>query len=100
MGRTIPSFKLASLEEKRNGMEWNGMEWNGFCRELDKSDRKVLDRLFATVHLYNSASSYVNNPIRIQSIFMSIIFHYYKQLKKLAEIENLTQMHKERKKQY
>jgi hypothetical protein len=93
MGRTIASFRLASLEKKRN-------EKNFVKKELDKSDRNLLNRMFATVHLYNSASSYVNNPIRIQSIFVSIIFHHYKQLKKLAEIENVTQMHKERKKQY
>jgi hypothetical protein len=78
MGRTIPSFRLASVEEEK--------EWKEFRKELDKSDRKVLDRIFATAHLYNSSSSYAANPVRIQPIFISIIFHHFKQLKKLAEI--------------
>jgi hypothetical protein len=32
------------------------------------------------------ASSYARNPIPIQPIFMSIIFHHYKQLLKLSQI--------------
>ena len=54
----------------------NGRE---FRKCLDKSDRKVFDRC-SIAHLYNSACSYSANPIRIQLIFMSIIFHHYKQL--------------------
>ena len=43
MGRTIPSFRIAtSMEEK----------------VLDKSDRKVFDNMFSITHLYNSACSY------------------------------------------
>jgi hypothetical protein len=41
--------------------------------------------MFSIAHLYNSACSYAANPIRIQPIFMSIIFHHYKQLLKLKE---------------
>jgi hypothetical protein len=41
--------------------------------------------MFSIARLYNSACSYAANPIRIQSIFMSIIFHHYKQLLKLKE---------------
>jgi hypothetical protein len=77
MGRTIPSFRLASVEEEK--------EWKDFRRRLDRSDRKVLDRMFATSHLYNSVSSYAANPVRIQPIFMSIIFHHYKHLKIIFE---------------
>ena len=45
--------------------------------------------MFSIAHLYNSAYSYyaAANPIRIQPIFMSIIFHHYKQLLKLKEAE-------------
>ena len=77
MGRTIPSFRIATLEEEKN--------WKLFRKYLDKSDRKVFDKMFSIAHLYNSACSYAANPIRIHPIFMSIIFHHYKQLIKLSE---------------
>jgi hypothetical protein len=77
MGRTIPSFRIASVMEQN--------EWKAFRKCLDKSDRKVFDRMFSIAHLYNSACSYSANPIRIQPIFMSIIFHHYKQLARLFE---------------
>ncbi|MDP9290374.1 MAG: hypothetical protein M3P08_19555 [Thermoproteota archaeon] len=46
MGRTIPSFRLASVEEER--------EWKVFRNALDKSDRRILDEMFSIPHLYNS----------------------------------------------
>jgi hypothetical protein len=73
MGRTIPSFRIASIIEEN--------EWRLFRKRLDKSDRKIFDKLFSIAHMYNSACSYSANPIRIHPIFMSIIFHHhYKQL--------------------
>ena len=77
MGRTIPSFRLASVDEEQ--------EWKQFRRQLDKSDRKVFDNMFAISHLYNSACSSSSRYIRIQPIFMSIIFHHYKEISKLCE---------------
>jgi hypothetical protein len=77
MGRTIPSFRIAGVEEEK--------EWKKFRQALDKSGRKIFDNTFSIAHLYNSACSYAANPIRIQPIFMSIIFHHYKQLLKLKE---------------
>jgi hypothetical protein len=77
MGRTIPSFRMASVEERK--------EWKEFRQALDKKDRKVFDDMFLTSHLYNSACSYVAKPIRIHPIFMSIIFDHYKKLIKLKE---------------
>jgi len=77
MGRTVPSFRIASVMEE--------MEWRPFRNSLDKSDRKKFDQMFSLAHLYNSASSYAAKPIRIQPIFMSIIFHHYKHLVKLSE---------------
>jgi hypothetical protein len=41
--------------------------------------------MFSIAHMYNSVCSYSANPIRIHPIFMSIIFHHYKQLTKLTE---------------
>ena len=77
MGRTIPSFRLATAEEKK--------EWKGFCQALDKKDRKTFDNMLLAVSLYNSVSSYAARPIRIHPIFMSIIFHHYKQLIKIKQ---------------
>lgn len=77
MGRTIPSFRIASVIEER--------EWKPFRNSLDKLDRKKFDEMFSIAHLYNSASSYAANPIQIQPIFMPIILHHYKQLVKLSE---------------
>lgn len=77
MGRTIRSFRIASIEEEK--------EWKSFRQGLDKSDKKAFDNMFSIAHLYNSACSYAAKPIRIQPIFMSIIFHHYKQLMKIKQ---------------
>ena len=69
MDRTIPSFRLASVEEQK--------EWKSFRQALDKSDRKAFDNMFSIVHIYNSACSFAAKPIRIQPIF--IILHYLNQ---------------------
>lgn len=77
MGRTIPSFRIASVMEKE--------EWKAFRKALDKEDRKVFDDMFAISILYNSASVYSAKFVRILPIFMSIIFHHYKQLLRISE---------------
>ena len=77
MGRTIPSFRIATVEERK--------EWKEFRRALDKKERKVFDHMFSICHLYNSACSFAAKPIRIHPIFMSIIFHHYKQLMEIKE---------------
>ena len=77
MGRTIPSFRLATTEEKK--------EWKEFRQSLDKKDRKTFDNLFLAASLYNSVSSYAARTIRIHPIFMSIIFHHYKQLTEIKQ---------------
>jgi hypothetical protein len=77
MGRTIPSFRIASVMEKE--------EWKSFRRALDKKDRKIFDNVFDTSILYNSASAYSAKYVRIHPIFMSIIFHHYKQLMEITE---------------
>jgi hypothetical protein len=41
--------------------------------------------MFSIAQLYNSASSFAAKPIMMQPIFMSIIFHHYKQLLKIKE---------------
>jgi hypothetical protein len=73
MGRTIPSFRISSIMEEEK-------ELKSFRNSLDKSERKIFDDMFAISHLYNSACSYSAKYVRIHPIFMSIIFHHYKQL--------------------
>jgi hypothetical protein len=77
MGRTIPSFRIASIMEKE--------EWKSFRKALDRKDRKIFDEMFDTSILYNSASAYSAKYIRIHPIFMSIIFHHYKKLTEISE---------------
>ena len=75
MGRTIPSFRMATVEELK--------EWKDFRDHLSNSDKKLFDRMYATCHLYNSACMYAANPVRIRPIFMSILLNHYKILKEL-----------------
>lgn len=85
MGRTMPSFRLAQMYEESG--------WKQFRNALAKSERKEFDRMFATSRLYISACSYAAKPVRIQPIFMSLVFHHYKQLVGIGEklgIEELT----------
>lgn len=84
MGRTIPSFRLASVEEQG--------EWKVFRNALDKSDRKIFDGMFSISHVYNSVCSYSADPIRMRPIFMYIILHHYKQLRKLSRETNQEQI--------
>ena len=77
MGRTIPTFRMATVEELKDCKEFR----NG----LDKSDKKLFDRMYSTCHLYNSACMYAANPIMIKPIFMSIIFHHYVNLRELRQ---------------
>lgn len=77
MGRTIPSFRLALIEEEHN--------WKSFRNALSKQDRKEFDSMFADVRLYISACSYATKPIRVQAVFMALAFHHCKQLTRIAE---------------
>jgi hypothetical protein len=61
MGRTIPSFRIASVLEEK--------EWKSYKRYLNKKgDKKAFDNMFSIARLYNSACSYAVNPIRIYPI--------------------------------
>jgi hypothetical protein len=74
MGRTIPSFRIASVLEEK--------EWESYKRYLNKKDdKKAFDDMFSIAKLYNSACSYAANSIRIYPIMISIVLHNYKILK-------------------
>lgn len=77
MGRTMPSFRMALIEEER--------EWKAFRNALGKKDRKDFDDMFADTRLYISACSYATRPVRVQPVFMALAFHHYKQLIGIAE---------------
>jgi hypothetical protein len=79
MGRTIPSFRIASMIEEN--------EWKSFRNPLDKSERKIFDDMLSISHLYDSACSYSAKYVRIHPIFMSIIFHHYNNLKLFEQVE-------------
>ena len=76
MGRTIPSFRLAT------DIEWK--QWKIYQKYLDKkknndnNEQKLFKEMFFISRLYNSACSYATIPIRIYPILISITFHQYK----------------------
>jgi len=76
MGRTIPSFRIASEMER-----W---KWRPFRHVLDKKDRKTFDEMFSYSRLYNAAGTMACRPVLVHVILVSIIFEHYKQLTKLA----------------
>ena len=82
MGRTIPSYRIATEIEKR--------KWKSFREALDKSERKIFDEMVSYSRLYNAAGVMACKPVLIQPILMSIIFENYKQLKKLESAVNQT----------
>jgi hypothetical protein len=72
MGRTIPSFRIAILlEEKR---------WKLYRQYLRKKEQKIFKHMFSIAYLFNSASSYAANPIRINPILFSIALYHQKKI--------------------
>jgi hypothetical protein len=79
MGRTISSFRIATIIEEE--------KWKLFRQYLNINNnkkiktKKYLKKCSQLQNLYNSACSNAVNPIRIHPIMMSIILHHYKMLK-------------------
>jgi len=65
MGRTIPSYRIATESERT--------KWKSFRERLDKRDRKEFDIMFSYAKLYNSAGSNACRPQLIHPILMSNI---------------------------
>ena len=80
MGRTVPSYRLASERDKR--------KWKIFREKLDKSERKVFDEMMSYSQLYNVAGVGSCKPVLLHPILMSIIFAHYKQLRNIANDDN------------
>jgi hypothetical protein len=49
-----------------------------------KKDKQEFDKLFDSVRLYTSYLGNASNPIPLESVFMGIIFHKYKQILQLS----------------
>ena len=77
MGRTIPSYRIAS--------EWEISKWKPFRNFLDKKDRKVFDEMLSIPRFYNVAGTMYCRPVLIHTILMSIIFEHYKKLSTLTD---------------
>jgi hypothetical protein len=66
-------------------------EWREFRRRLDREDRRAFDELFALPRLYIASCMSSANPVVIEPVFMSILFHHYKQISQLvSRIEAIT----------
>jgi hypothetical protein len=76
MGRTIPSYRIAS--------EIEILKWRSFRKALDKRDRKKFDEMLSIPRFYNVAGTMACKPVLIHPILMSIIFEHYKQLTKIG----------------
>jgi hypothetical protein len=77
MGRTVPSYRIATEIEKA--------KWKPFRAMLDMKDRKLFDQMLSYPKLYNSAGNNAVRPVLLEPILMSIAFEHYKQLTKLKE---------------
>jgi hypothetical protein len=77
MGRTIPSYRIATeIERKR---------WRPFRSMLNKKDRKLFDDMLNLPRLYNSAGVMAGRPIVFHSVIIAILFHHYKQLHEIVK---------------
>jgi hypothetical protein len=77
MGRTVPSYRIATEMEKA--------KWKPFRAMLDKNDKKLFDEMLTYPKLYNSAGSNAVRPVLLEPILMSIAFEHYKQLEVLRK---------------
>ena len=83
MGRTTPSFRIASEIEIR--------KWRTFRRALEQKDRKVFDEMLFIPRFYSVAGTMCSRAVLIQVILMSINFEHFKQLSRLATEKIKTQ---------
>ena len=80
MGRTIPSYRVATEIEKA--------KWKPFRQMLNRKDKKLFDQMLCYPQLYNSAGSNAFRPVLLEPIIMSIVFEHYKQLDFTQSISN------------
>ena len=76
MGRTVPSFRIAEMQEVA--------EWRPFRKALPRRERKVFDEMLDAPRLYISASSFAVRTSRFEGMAMALLFHHYKRLEQLS----------------
>ena len=92
LGRTIPSFRLATEMEKQ--------DWRSFRNALDKKDRKAFDQMWDIPRLYITACSNSIQLVLLHPICISILFHHYKQLMELkVQVEHVKEEEEEQPKE-
>lgn len=64
MGRTVPSYRIATEMERS--------KWKIFRQRLDKEDRKEFDKMFSYSRLYKSAGSNACRALLIHPNLLSI----------------------------
>ncbi len=77
MGRTVPSFRIALYQEEK--------KWKAFRDALDRDERGMFDRLFASSRLHISACMMAARPVRIHCIMMAMLLYQYGQVLPLME---------------
>lgn len=77
MGRTIPSYRIATEIER--------IRWRPFRSMLNKKDRKLFDNMLNLPRLYNTAGMMVCRPVVFHSVIISILFYHYKQLQEMVK---------------
>jgi len=77
MGRTVPSFRIAEMQEAE--------EWREFRKSLPKREREAFDDMLDTARLYISASSFAVRTSRLEGMGMALLFDHYRRLEQLAE---------------
>lgn len=83
MGRTIPSFRYALMNEES--------QWSEYRSKLTKSRKVKIDIAFAVSRLYLSACSAALQPVVIHTVLMANIFHDHLRLTECIEqIERIT----------
>lgn len=77
MGRTIPSYRIATEIERK--------KWRPFRLMLNRKDRKLFDDMLNLPRLYNLEGMMACRPVVFHSVVMSILFHHYKELQEMVE---------------
>jgi len=77
MGRTVPSFRIATVQELG--------EWRAFRKALPRRERRVFDEMLSTARLYTSASSAAVRTSRFEGMAMAMLFHHYRLLAQCKE---------------
>lgn len=78
MGRTIPSYRIATEMER--------IRWRPFRSMLNMKDRKLFDNMLNLSRLYNTAGMMACRPVVFHSVIISILFYHYRQLQEMVKL--------------